>query len=179
MTYNHCYPKAATSKARYGKIIAIDNNNIFVNGETIAIHRAIYARNNNTLPTFPTSSYYGNFIINGGLRYDENDKKYYPLGDINILQADYETLHSEGVQTYATIGGHSEGYKTYALSYNSHVEGEGTVALGYGSHAEGAATKAIGHQSHSEGELTQAIGYSSHAEGEGTISEGTHSHAEG
>jgi hypothetical protein len=28
MTYNHCYPKAATSKARYGKIIAIDNNNI-------------------------------------------------------------------------------------------------------------------------------------------------------
>ncbi len=164
MTYNHCFP--FDSKQRYGKILAVEGNTIIVDGECPGIHRNYMAHG----ATFPITGtgYYGSFVINGGL-----------IGEFEINYSEGLTLHSEGIKTYATVGGHSEGYGTKALSFAAHVEGENSVASGFGSHAEGAATEASGHQSHTEGELTKAFGYASHAEGQQSVAKGSTCHAEG
>lgn len=156
-------------KQRYGKIVSInqETNEVIIDGEINAMHRGFNLNYDPTQDTSP-SAYYGLFVFNGG-----------EFGDVLITDSQDLSAHAEGIQTIATVGAHSEGYKSKANEFASHAEGAGTTTSGWASHAEGAATIASGHQAHAEGELTQAIGYASHTEGGSSQATGHYGHAEG
>lgn len=90
--------------------------------------------------------------------------------------------HSEGYYTYASgWGAHSEGYFTTASGSESHTEGHNTYS--FSGHSEGSSTSSLT-RAHAEGMNTCAIGTASHAEGGGTtvnqtVAVGNQSHAEG
>lgn len=152
MTYNLCYPVG--TKFRYGKVLFVEENSIIIDNETTGIHR--YLEVFNGLPSTSTS-FYGNVVINGGL-----------IGEVDITDSEGVSLHSEGIETYASIGGHSDGCKTKALSFIAHAGGKETEVSGFGAFGHGVLLDIAAHHGFGGGELVTILPFATASTGFGS-----------